>query len=282
MSDPISIAVVQARTGTDPKVNADFIRVSLESAAEHGAKIAFTPEMSGLLEANRAHVLARATVEEFDPTLAAAREVAARTGIWVQLGSLAIRAEPLADRLVNRAFLIDGGGAIVARYDKVHLFDVDLGEGQRYRESATYSPGDRAVVAGTPWGPLALSICYDVRFPELYRALAVAEPVMIAVPAAFTRPTGEAHWHTLLRARAIETGAFVIAAAQSGHHEDGRETFGHSLVVDPWGQVVMDMGTELGVRCTAIDLGAVTSARSRLPTLGHRRAYDLVTPGMER
>lgn len=273
MTRPLRIAVVQMASGIDPAANADAVRAALLQAADEGAAIAFTPEMSGLLDRDRGRLLAHVGGEADDPTLAAAREVAARTGLWVQLGSLAVRTTPDSDLLVNRAFLIDGTGTIGARYDKIHLFDVDLGAGQRYRESATFVPGAQAVVAPTPWGPIALSICYDMRFPELYRALAEAAPAMIAIPAAFTKPTGEAHWHTLIRARAIEAGAFVIAAAQSGEHEDGRVTYGHSLVVGPWGEVLLDVEGGAAVRTLDFDLTAVADARARLPTLAHRRAF---------
>ncbi len=273
MNGRLRLALVQLTSGIDAAANAASVAEALRRAAGEGAQIAFTPEMTGLLDRDRVRLMAGAVGEAEEPTLAAARAVAAETGMWVQLGSLAIRPSADAERLVNRAFVIDGAGAIVARYDKIHLFDVDLGERERYRESATFAPGDRAVVAPTPWGQLALSICYDVRFPELYRALAQAAPTMIAVPAAFTRPTGEAHWHTLLRARAIEAGAYVIAAAQSGEHEDGRETYGHSLVIDPWGRVVVDMGEGAGVRVVEIDLGEVEATRARLPTLAHQRRF---------
>lgn len=273
MNGRLRLALVQLTSGIDAAANAASVAEALRRAAGEGAQIAFTPEMTGLLDRDRVRLMAGAVGEAEEPTLAAARAVAAETGMWVQLGSLAIRPSADAERLVNRAFVIDGAGAIVARYDKIHLFDVDLGERERYRESATFAPGDRAVVAPTPWGQLALSICYDARFPELYRALAQAAPTMIAVPAAFTRPTGEAHWHTLLRARAIEAGAYVIAAAQSGEHEDGRETYGHSLVIDPWGRVVVDMGEGAGVRVVEIDLGEVEATRARLPTLAHQRRF---------
>jgi predicted amidohydrolase len=273
VSHALRVALVQLTSGIDPAANAARVAEILARAAAAGARIAFTPEMTGLLDRDRTRLLSHAGDEADEPTLSTVRAIAARTGMWVQLGSLAIRPAPDAERLVNRAFLIDGTGAIVARYDKIHLFDVDLGEGQRYCESATFAPGQQAVVALTPWGSLALSICYDIRFPELYRALAEAAPAMIAVPAAFTRLTGEAHWHTLLRARAIETGAFVIAASQSGAHEDGRETFGHSLVVGPWGEVLLDMGEGAGVALIDLNLAEVEKARTRLPTLGHRRPF---------
>ena len=278
MNAGVRIGVIQLTSGIDPAANADVVRARLLDAADAGARIAFTPEMSGLLDRDRDRLLANARGEGADLTLAAAREVAAATGMWVQLGSLAVRAAPGDERLANRAFLIDGTSEIVARYDKIHLFDVDLGEGQRYRESATFTPGDRAVVAATPWGPVALSICYDMRFSALYAKLAEATPTIIAVPAAFTRPTGEAHWHPLLRARAIEAGAFVVAAAQSGVHEDGRETYGHSLVVGPWGEVLAEAADGPGVLVADLDLAAVASARARLPTLAHRRQFAFDTP----
>lgn len=240
--------------------------------------IAFTPEMSGLLDRDRDRILGNARTEADEPTLAASCAVAADTGMWIALGSLAVRVDG-SDRLANRSFMVDGTGAVAARYDKIHLFDVDLGPGDRYRESATYASGDRAVVAATPWGGLGLSVCYDLRFPALYAALAGAGAELVAVPAAFTVPTGRAHWHTLMRARAIETGAFVIAAAQSGHHEDGRDTYGHSLVVDPWGEVLLDMGEGAGTAVIEIDLAAVASARTRLPTAQHARAFNVVRAG---
>jgi predicted amidohydrolase len=189
----------------------------------------------------------------------------------VHLGSLALKSGRGDGRLVNRAFVIDGSGRIRARYDKIHLFDVDLPSGETWRESAAYAPGERVVIAETPWGRLGLSICYDLRFPDLYRALSGAGAEMLAVPAAFTVPTGLAHWHILLRARAIEAGAFVIAAAQCGNHADGRATFGHSLVVDPWGEVLLDMEARSGVETVEIDFARITDVRNRIPTLRHRR-----------
>lgn len=265
--------LVQTTTGIDSRANAVAMLGSLERLAKDGAKIAFTPEMSGLLDRDRERLLAAAVSEEAEPVLQAAREVAAAAGMWVALGSVAVRVgEGL---LANRSVLIDGSGAIAARYDKIHRFDVDLGPGDRYRESATFAGGDKAVVAETPWGRLGLTICYDIRFGALYDALARGGATMIAIPAAFTRPTGEAHWHVLQRARAIEAGAFVVAAAQTGVHADGRETYGHSLVVDPWGEVLLDMGREPGEAVVEIDLEAVAAARSKLPTLQHRRAFAM-------
>ncbi|HET8612105.1 MAG TPA: carbon-nitrogen hydrolase family protein [Sphingomonas sp.] len=269
-------AVIQMTSGTDPAANAAALVSALEEAEAGGAGIAFTPEMTGLLDRDRARAAAHIRGEAEDPVLAAARKAAARLGLWVHLGSLALRPEEGDGRLVNRGFLIDGKGAIRARYDKLHLFDVDLATGESWRESAAYAPGVGAVVAETPAGRLGLSICYDLRFPALYQALSDAGAELLAVPAAFTAPTGRAHWHVLLRARAIENACFVIAAAQSGRHEDGRETYGHSLVVDPWGEVLLDMGEGAGVGFVEIDLARAAEARARIPVLAHRRPIPSV------
>ncbi|HEX8468005.1 MAG TPA: carbon-nitrogen hydrolase family protein [Allosphingosinicella sp.] len=270
------IALCQARTGIDPAANARSLVAAVEEAASGGAAILFTPEMSGLLDRDRERAAANLRTESTDPVLAAVRSAAARAGIWVHLGSLAVRDEE-AGKLHNRAYLIDGEGEIRATYDKLHLFDVDLPTGESWRESASYVPGGRTVVADSPAGPLGLSICYDLRFPDLYRALTDAGAQVLAIPAAFTVPTGLAHWHVLMRARAIEAGAFVVAAAQSGRHEDGRETFGHSLVVGPWGEVLLDMGKGEGVGFADIDLAEVEAVRTRLPALRHRRPIPPVS-----
>lgn len=265
------IAIFQARTGIDPEANARSLESAVDEAAAGGAAIVFTPEMSGLLDRDRDRAAEHMRDEASDPVLAAVRAAAARSRIWVHLGSLALSGERDDGRLVNRGFLIDSEGAIRARYDKIHLFDVDLPTGESWRESASYAGGERAVVAETPLGRIGLSICYDLRFPDLYRALSGAGATILSIPAAFTVPTGEAHWHILLRARAIEAGVFVVAAAQGGSHEDGRHTFGHSLVVDPWGRVLLDMGAESGVGFADIDLGQVDEVRGRLPAIRHRR-----------
>jgi predicted amidohydrolase len=265
------IAVVQMRSGIDPAANAATLVAALEAAKAGGAGIAFTPEMTGLLDRDRARAAAAIVEEGADIVLAAARDTAARLGLWVHLGSLALRPGRGEARYVNRGFLIDDTGAIRARYDKIHLFDVDLPSGESWRESAAFAPGDRTVVAETPAGRLGLSICYDLRFPDLYRALSDAGAAILAVPAAFTVPTGKAHWHILLRARAIEAGCFVVAAAQSGHHEDGRETFGHSLVIDPWGEVLLDMGEAPGVGFADLDDARIAEVAARIPVLKHRR-----------
>lgn len=275
----LRLGVLQMTSGIVPEANARAVAEGIATLAADGAAIVFTPEMSGLLDRDRTRVLENAFTEEADPTLLAARQAAATHRVWVHLGSCAVKPASGADRLLNRGFLIDDRGEVRARYDKVHLFDVDLPSGERYRESATYLPGDAAVAADTPWGRIGLTICYDLRFARLYEALSGAGASLIAVPAAFTRPTGEAHWHTLLRARAIEAGAFVVAAAQAGHHEDGRATFGHSLVVDPWGRVLLDMGDTAGHATCDIDLAAVADTRARIPAIAHRRDVPLRVEG---
>jgi deaminated glutathione amidase len=265
------IALFQAQTGIDPAANGAALAARVHEAAAGGAAMLFTPEMSGLLDRDRARASAQLRGEADDPVLATVREAAAAAGIWVHLGSLALLDER-GDRLVNRGFVIDAGGSVRARYDKLHLFDVDLATGESWRESAAYRGGDRAVVVDTPPGALGLSICYDLRFAGLYAALTDAGATILAIPAAFTVPTGEAHWHVLMRARAIEAGVFVVAAAQVGAHEDGRATYGHSLVVDPWGKVLLDMGGEgPGLGFAEIDPGAVEEVRRRLPAIRHRR-----------
>jgi predicted amidohydrolase len=274
------LALLQAQTGINPEANARGLVRAVEAAAAGGAAILFTPEMSGLLDQKRERARQHLRSEADDPVLAAVREAAARAGIWVHLGSLALAGERDDGRLVNRGFVIDSQGAIRARYDKIHLFDVDLPTGESWRESASYAPGDRPAAVDTPAGRLGLSVCYDLRFPDLYRALTGAGATILSVPAAFTVPTGQAHWHVLLRARAIEAGVFVVAAAQVGRHEDGRETFGHSLVIDPWGKVLLDMGHQPGLGFADIDPAQVDEVRSRLPAIRHRRAIGepLVEP----
>jgi predicted amidohydrolase len=268
------IALAQMTSGIDPAANARAAADAVAEAKAGGATMLFTPEMTGLLDRDRARAASSVTLEANDPTLAATREAAERHGIWVHLGSLALRR---ADgRLANRGFVIDDTGAIRARYDKLHLFDVDLPTGESWRESAAYAAGEDAVVVDTPVGALGLSICYDLRFPDLYCALSDAGATVLAIPAAFTRPTGAAHWHVLMRARAIEAAAFVVAAAQTGVHADGRATYGHSLVVDPWGEVLLDVGEAPGVVFAEIDPALVVEVRARIPVLGHRRAIPPV------
>lgn len=264
------VAVHQSNSGIDPAANARAIVNAIEQAKAGGADMLFTPEMSGLLDQTRSRAARHLRDEASDPVLAEVRAAAAKAGIWVHIGSLALTGGD-DGRLVNRGLVIDGKGAIRARYDKIHLFDVDLPTGERWRESAAYAPGERSVIATTPWAKIGLSICYDMRFPDLYRALSNAGAEILSVPAAFTVPTGKAHWHVLLRARAIEAGAYVIAAAQSGVHEDGRATFGHSLVVDPWGEVLLDMADGTGVGFAELDMARLADVRARVPALRHRR-----------
>jgi predicted amidohydrolase len=269
----MKIAVYQARSGIDPAANARDLTGAVRDASAGGAAILFTPEMSGLLDQDRGRAAQHLRTEEEDEVLAAVRGAAREHGIWVHLGSLALRGGE-GGRLVNRGFVIDGAGDIRARYEKIHLFDVDLATGESWRESAAYAPGERAVVAQTPLGPLGLSVCYDLRFAGLFAALSAAGASLLSIPAAFTVPTGEAHWHVLIRARAIENACFAVAAAQRGEHEDGRRTYGHSLVVDPWGRVLLDMGTaEKEVGFAEIDLAALEEVRTRIPVLRHRRAF---------
>jgi predicted amidohydrolase len=260
------------RSGRDPIANRDAAVALVREAAERGAHFVQTPEMTSLVERSRAALFEKVGPEETDVTLLGLREVARDEGVVVQVGSIAVRS---GDKVANRAFVIDRDGEISARYDKVHLFDVDLPNGESWRESATYTGGDRAVLAETPWGLLGLTICYDVRFPALYRALAEGGASILSAPACFTRQTGEAHWHVLHRARAIETGSFMISAAQGGIHEDGRETFGHSLIVDPWGRVLADGTAEPGLVMAEIDLSLVAEARGRIPALKHARPFKV-------
>ena len=231
------------------------------------------------MEVSREKLFATIVPEENDASLATFRELARKLSIHLHIGSLAVKAT--ADKAANRGFLIDPRGEIVARYDKIHMFDVDLANGESYRESRSYRPGELAVLHDLPWGRLGLTVCYDLRFPALYRALAEAGASFLAIPSAFTKQTGEAHWHVLMRARAIENGCYVFAAAQGGKHENGRETFGHSLVVDPWGRIVAEGGTEPGVVMAEIDPAEVAAARARVPSLQHGRRFEMVEPMAE-
>src|SRR5918997_6244107 len=272
-------ACAQMRSGRDPLANRDAAAALVREAAGQGARYVQTPEMTSLVERSRPALFEKVGPEERDLTLAALREAARERRIVVHVGSIAVRA---GDKIANRAFIIDAEGEIVAAYDKIRLFDVDLPNGESWRESATYTGGERAVLAETPWGLLGLTICYDVRFPVLYRALAEEGASFLSAPACFTKQTGEAHWHVLHRARAVETGAFMISAAQGGLHEDGRETYGHSLIVDPWGRVLAEAGTEPGVIMAEIDTALVAEVRGRIPTLKNARPFRVeVVPTIE-
>jgi predicted amidohydrolase len=271
------IALLQSTTGIDPATNAEKLVKAIADAAAGGAEMLFTPEMSGLLDRDSARAAGKLVAEDADPVLAACRDAAHRHGIWLHIGSLAVLSDD--GKVANRGLVVDREGAVRARYDKIHLFDVDLPTGESWRESNVYSPGKGVVlVNGTPVGKLGLTICYDLRFPGLFARLAEAGADLISVPAAFTVPTGRAHWHVLLRARAIEAGLFVAAAAQVGSHEDGRQTYGHSLVADPWGEVLLDMGEEAGIGFAEIDLKRISDVRARIPALSHRRPIpDAIT-----
>ena len=271
--------LVQMRSGLSPQANLDAAVKLIGEAKAGGADYVLTPEMTNILEIKRERLFAAIVAEESDVSLAAFRELARKLGIFLHVGSLAIKLS--ADKAANRSFLIDRHGEIVARYDKIHMFDVDLANGESYRESRNYRPGEIAVVTDLPWGRLGLTVCYDLRFPSLYRALAEAGSTYLAIPSAFTRQTGEAHWHVLNRARAIENGAFVLAAAQGGKHENGRETFGHSLVVDPWGRILAEGGTEPGVVLATIDPAEAAAARGRIPSLQHGRRFEIIEPMAE-
>jgi predicted amidohydrolase len=267
----IKVACVQMRTGTEVDANIAEASALIREAAAGGAELIATPEMTTLLDRKPGAAWNKSTSEDADPGLAAFRALAKELGVTLLIGSLAIRAAE--GKCANRSFLIGPEGEILARYDKIHMFDVQLNAGNVYRESDSYAPGADAVVAQLPAGLLGLTVCYDVRFPDLFRQLALAGAQVIAVPAAFTRITGEAHWHTLLRARAIETGCYVIAPAQGGKHQDGRETYGHSLIIDPWGEILAEAGIEPGVISAILDLSKVEEVRGKIPSLKHARPF---------
>jgi deaminated glutathione amidase len=271
-------ALVQMRSGLLPPSNLDAAARLIVAARDRGADYVLTPEMTNILEVKRERLFAAIVPEESDASLAAFRELARKLGIFLHVGSLAIKLSP--EKAANRSFLIDRDGDIVARYDKIHMFDVDLAGGESYRESRNYRPGEIAVTADMPWGRLGLTVCYDLRFPALYRALAEAGSSFLAIPSAFTKQTGEAHWHVLNRARAIENGSFVFAAAQAGRHENGRETFGHSLIVDPWGRIIAEAGVEPGIVLATIDPAQVSAARAKVPSLLHGRRFEVIEPSV--
>lgn len=271
------VGLVQLTVGDDPEENLPETLALVRAAAEGGAKLVLTPECTNMLSSSRERQRALLCHEEEDPTLAALRDEAARAGIWLLIGSLGVKTHDADGRFANRSFLIGPDGTIAARYDKIHMFDVNVSDTEVYRESSAYRPGDRAVLAETPLGRIGMTICYDLRFPHLFRRLAQAGAQILTVPAAFNHLTGQAHWQTLLRARAIETGCFVLAPAQTGFHPErdgkGRRTHGHSLVIAPWGEVLADAGDEPGVTFAEIDLAEVDRARGRVPSLTHDRDF---------
>ena len=267
-------AMVQMRTGLLPEPSLAQATKLIRQAAAEGAQYVQTPEVSNMMQLNRKALFEHLATEEDDLSLKAYRALAKELKIYLHVGSLALRFSP--EKAVNRSFLISPDGEVLASYDKIHMFDIDLPGGESYRESANYQPGETAIITDLPWGRIGLTICYDVRFPALYRALAEAGASFLTVPSAFTRKTGEAHWHVLLRSRAIETGCFVFAAAQAGMHENKRETFGHSLIVDPWGTVITEGGVEPGVFMARIDPAKVETARKTIPSLQHGRRFSVV------
>lgn len=268
-------ALLQMTSGIDPGANAATIVAAAEQAGRGGAAMLFTPEMSGLLDRKRDRATPNVRREADDPVLTAVREAAAKHGVWVAIGSLAVLRDANENEeglWANRAFVIDSSGGIAARYDKIHMFDVNLSTGESWRESNAYAAGASVVTVETPLGKLGLSICYDIRFPALYEALGRQHCDVIAIPAAFTVPTGQAHWHLMQRARAVEASAYVLSAAQVGTHEDGRATYGHSLAIDPWGDVLLDMGgEEAGVGFVDLDPARIAEVRAQLPSLANRR-----------
>ncbi len=270
-------ALVQLRAGRTIAPNLDQAETLIRQAAKGGADYVQTPENTALMELDPQRVLALVQPETESAPLARLTALAAELGIWLHIGSLGIKVGE--DRVANRSYVVDPHGAVAARYDKLHMFDVDLPGGETYRESQYYGPGEKAVVVDLPFARLGMTICYDLRFPALYRALASAGAEVIAVPAAFTKQTGEAHWHVLLRARAIETGSYVLAATQGGLHENGRNTFGHSMIVSPWGVVLAEAGEDPGVIFADIDLAAVADARARIPALKHGRDFEIEIAG---
>lgn len=275
---PFKVACVQVNAGNDMGHNIWRAQDAVRRARAGGAEIVMLPENVAMMEVGRDNILAQARTEADHPALAAFRDVARETGAWVNAGTLGVLLED--GRAANRAYLIAPDGSVAARYDKIHMFDVDLSESERYRESETFHPGDRAVVADLPWARLGMTVCYDVRFPHLHRALAKAGVEVLSVPAAFTVPTGEAHWHVLLRARAIETGCYVVASAQCGTHPHDRRTYGHSLIIDPWGTVLADAGdADFEILHAVIDPASVAEARRRIPALMHDRDFAAPGPG---
>lgn len=273
MSSPFTVGLVQMNSGPEIEPNIESASAFIREAAGGGAKLIVTPENTTMIETVREKQMARAYPEEKHPGVSAFSELARELGVWLSIGSMTIGLG--GDKAANRSFLFGPDGGIAARYDKIHMFDVEVPDGQTYRESATFRPGEEAVLADLPWGRLGITICYDIRFPYLYRALAKAGASFITTSAAFTEMTGKAHWHVLQRARAIETGCFIFAAAQTGEHTNKRRTYGHSLVVAPWGEVLADGGTEPGVVLAEIDPALVTKARSTVPSLENDRPFEL-------
>jgi predicted amidohydrolase len=284
MTAAFTAACVQFTAARDHEPNIQIVSELVRRARGAGADLVLTPENTGLIEPIGKLRREKARDEANHPVLAALRDVARETGAWLLIGSLAvdIAKEPgIAEgerRLANRSYLIDAGGGIVARYDKIHMFDVDLAGGESYRESNAFRPGGEIVLALTPWGVLGMTVCYDLRFPQLYRAIAHGGADFLAIPSSFTVPTGKAHWHVLLRARAIENGCFVFAPAQWGEHAERRRTYGHSLIVDPWGEVLADAREGVGIVSAPIDPARIAEVRRMVPSLNHDRPFTMQQP----
>ena len=268
----VKAACIQVNASNDMDRNIQIAAALACDARAAGAELVVMPENVSMMEWGRANILAKAMPEDGHKALAAFKELARETGLWLHTGSLSVLLDG-GEKVANRSYLLSPQGEVVTQYDKIHMFDVDLGEGEVYRESATFAPGREAVLAETPWAPIGMTICYDLRFPQLYRSLAQAGAQILVVPAAFTRVTGKAHWHVLLRARAIETGSFVLAPAQCGEHAGGRQTFGHALIVSPWGAILADAGEQPGYIMAGLDLDQVAEVRGKVPSLEHDRAF---------
>lgn len=274
------VALVQMNATGDADGNRARARDLIRQAADGDATFIATPEVTNLIAPNRDALFSTIVSEAEDPCLASIQELAAERRVTILIGSLALKAEGESDRAINRSLLIGPDGKIQARYDKIHMFEADLGDQGRFREAASYKPGDKAVLADLPWAKLGMTVCYDLRFPALYRALAQAGAQILTVPSAFTAPTGRAHWHTLLKARAIENGCFVLAPAQWGRHHGTdetslRESYGHSLIIDPWGTVLADAEQGEGVIFADLDMGMIEKARQRIPSLSNDRDWSL-------
>jgi predicted amidohydrolase len=277
-SRTLRISCLQVTAGNDLDENVQAALELVDQSVAAGADFVLMPENVTMMEWGRKAIISKAQRETDHKGLAAFQECAQRHGIWIHTGSLSISLDD--GRVANRTYVLNDKGEVAAQYDKIHMFDVDLGGGERYAESSTFAPGDKAVIVDLPWGRLGLTICYDLRFPSLYRNLGKAGAEIIAVPSAFTQVTGDAHWHVLLRARAIETGSFIVAPAQTGSHPGDRKTFGHALIIDPWGRVVADAGTEPGFKSAEIDLSQVEKVRKRMPSLSHGRQFEALSEKM--
>ena len=279
MVQTFTVACVQTTAGPDVKTNIINASALVREAHKSGATLIVLPEMTNIIDMDRSAMAEKLSAEVDDISLVAFCTLAVELKVWLLLGSLGLKHETALNaegkpKFANRSFLIGDDGVVRNRYTKIHLFDVDLGAGETYQESKSYEPGNETVVADTPWGKLGMTICYDIRFPHLYRKLAQAGAKFLSIPAAFARPSGKAHWHVLMRARAIENGCYVFAAAQCGEHGGGRSTYGHSLIVDPWGEILADGGTEIGFVLAEIDISLVDKVRQKIPSLTHDRDYS--------